>query len=100
MIALDWTALGLGAVLGIVAGGLFFAGLAWGMVIALRGSQPGIVLVLSAALRIAALLFLTWWVAGQGMFGLAGFALGFVCVRIAILIGARLPPNKEASPWN
>lgn len=98
MIALDWTTMSLGAALGALAGTLFFAGLAWGMRIALRGSRPAGVLLASAALRIAALLVLIWWVAGQGPFALAGFAIGFFLVRIGVQIFARTGLDKGAHP--
>lgn len=98
MIVVDWTALGWGALLGAVAGAVFFAGLACGMWIALRGARPTAVLMVSAVLRVAALLMLTWWVAGQGMPGLFGFAFGFVTVRFVILLFARIPATNEARP--
>jgi len=98
MIILDLTALGLGAFLGLVTGAVFFAGLAWGMRIALSQPRPTPVLLVSAALRIAGLLAVGWWVAGQGVSALAGFALAFLMLRFAVLVFARRP--IEAASWN
>jgi len=100
MITLDWAALGLGAGLGILAGAMFFGGLAVGMRIALRGARPAAALLLSAVLRIAAVLSLGWWVAGHGGAALAGFALAFVAVRTGVLLVARNPADKEATRWS
>lgn len=102
MIALDWMALGQGALLGALAAAVFFAGLAWGMRIALRQPRPAPVLLLSAALRIAALLAVGWWVAGQGAVALAGFALAFLVLRFAVLVFARRPTEaaSEATSWS
>lgn len=91
MIELDWGLIGLGASLGALAGAAFFAGLAWGMRIALRRANPTPVLLVSAALRIASLLAVGHWVAGQGTMMLAGFVLGFFWARLCILFIARRP---------
>lgn len=99
MMAFHWTVLGFGAVVGILACGAFFGGLALGMRQALRMARPLPVLMASAALRIAALLGLVWWVAGQGPWALAGFALAFVVMRFFILTVARIPASKGAAPW-
>jgi hypothetical protein len=100
MIAIDWTMMGLGALLGTMAGTLFFTGLALGMQIALRRARPMPILMFSAAIRIAALLALGWWVTGQGAVALAGFALAFLAVRFGVLTFAKLPVSKEIVPWN
>jgi len=100
MIALDWATLGLGAILGLISGAAFFAGLSWGMQIALRQTHPVPVLLVSAAVRIPALLLVGWWVAGQGAVALAGFALAFLVVRIGILAFVRTAAPKEIAPWN
>jgi hypothetical protein len=99
MIAFDWMALGLGAGLGLVAGAMFFAGLAWGVRVALRQARPGPVLLASAALRIAALLALGGWIAAQGASALAGFALAFLAVRVAIVALVRPAAPGGGAPW-
>lgn len=100
MSAIDWTALGLGAFAGAVAGGLFFAGLALGMRLALGRARPTAILLASAALRIAALLGLGWLVAGQGGSALAGFALAFLLVRFGAITVARPAAKTEDPGWN
>jgi hypothetical protein len=99
MTALDWTALGLGGGLGFLSAAVFFAGLAWGMRIALRQARPAPVLALSAVVRIAALLATGWWVAGQGASALAGFALAFMAARLAVVSWARPAREGDAAPW-
>ncbi|WP_323035780.1 ATP synthase subunit I [Pararhodobacter sp.] len=96
MSTLDWTWLGLGALAGAVASVLFFAGLAWGMRLALRTARPTPVLLLSAAIRIALLLGAGWLIAAQGPWALAGFALAFLAARFAILAIFRRPTTNEA----
>jgi len=91
MIALDWGLVGLGALLGALASAGFFAGLAWGMRIALSQAHPTAILLVSAALRIALLLAVGLWVAGQGAAMLAGFALAFLAMRLCILVRAQRP---------
>ncbi len=91
MIAIDWTMLGLGAGAGTLVGVLFFAGLALGMRLALRSSRTMTTLLLSAGIRIAALLGIGWLVAAQGAFALAGFMLAFLVVRFAAVAIARAP---------
>ncbi|MFP7571386.1 ATP synthase subunit AtpR [Marivita sp. S2033] len=100
MIVLDWTLVGLGAAAGAVAAALFFAGLAYGLRLALRSDHATPVLLLSAAVRIAALLGVGWLVAGQGPSALAGFVVAFLATRFGILVIARLPRSKEAAPCN
>jgi F1F0 ATPase subunit 2 len=85
----DWTMFALGLLGGAAASALFFGGLALGMRVALRAARPAGVLLLSAALRIALLLAVVWWVTGQGMAPLGGFALGFLAARFAILASQR-----------
>lgn len=100
MIALDWTTFGLGAGFGLVIGAVFFAGLAYGMRFALRQARPLPVLLLSAAVRIAMLLAVGWWVAAQGAVALAGFALAFLVLRIGVSTFVRPAPPKAITPWN
>lgn len=100
MIAIDWSAFGLGAVIGALVGALFFAGLAYGMRLALRASRPAPVLLLSAALRIGLLLSVGWLVAGQGLAALAGFALAFVAARFSATAIARPRAVAEGDQCN
>lgn len=85
MIELHWTLLGFGIAGGAMAAGIFLAGLAAGIWLALRSKRPGPVLAVSATLRIAALLAFGWWVATLGQSALIGFALGFLGMRLAVL---------------
>ncbi|MCL4684716.1 ATP synthase subunit AtpR [Myxococcota bacterium] len=91
MIAADWSMFGLGALVGLIAGAVFFAGLALGLRLALRSTRTTSVLLLSSALRIAALLGAGWLVAQHGATALAGFALAFVAMRFASVAIARRP---------
>lgn len=96
-IELDWSLFAIGLLAGSAAAVLYFAGLAWGMRLALRRARPVAVLLPSAALRIAALLAAGWWIAGQGAFALAGFALAFVAARVVLLIALR--PAEGRATW-
>lgn len=94
MIAVDWSAVLVGAALGSVAAALYFAGLAFGMRFALRRANPVTLLTLSAVIRIALLLAVAWGVAVQGgAWAAAGFAAAFLIVRLIVtrLAGVRLP---------
>ena len=92
MIQIEWLMLGFGALAGAVSGAVFFAGLAWGMRLALRAGRPTTVLLLSGVLRIGALLGVGWLVASVlGASGFIGFALAFLLVRTGILAIARRP---------
>lgn len=86
MINLEWSDFLLGMLIGLGFSALFFAGLAWGMKLALRRADSVIVLLSSAALRIAALLAGGWLVATWlGIGGAAGFAAAFIAVRTILL---------------
>ncbi len=94
MISVDWGAFLLGALIGCGFSALFFAGLAWGMKLALRRSSPVPVLLSSAALRIALLLAAGWGVAAWlGSAGVAGFAMAFIVLRTILL--ARLRAERQ-----
>lgn len=94
---IDWLALAIGFGLGSVASGVFFAGLALGMRVALRSGRPAPVLMLSAALRIALLLSAGWAVADLGAVAVGGFALAFLLLRFAAVRWARGPIGQERS---
>lgn len=100
MIALDWTLLVPGLLAGAVAACLFLAGLALGIRFAMRRPRPALLLFVSAALRMAALLGLGWWVAGMGVQALAGFALGFLVTRTIIVAVVRSGEAREAPKCN
>ena len=78
---------------------LLSAGLAWGMRLALRSTQPTMLLLLSAALRLAALLGVGYWVsaAASKAWPLAGYALAFFLVRVLAVARARRVPNPGSS---
>ena len=97
MIPIDWGSIGLGAAAGAVAGALFFAGLAFGLRLALRSARPAPVLLASGALRIAALLGLGWLVSQAGPMALAAFALAFLGTRFVAIAIARPPAKPESS---
>lgn len=96
MIDVDWIALLLGLATGTVVSALFFAGLAFGMRIALDTGRPVTTLILSAGLRIAMLLAAGWFVAQSGAWALGGFAVSFLLVRFIAITYARPKPKKEA----
>ncbi|PUB16192.1 N-ATPase subunit AtpR [Yoonia sediminilitoris] len=99
MMAFDPGGLVLGLSMGAIMSVVFFAGLGWGMKIALRAANPVTLLLLSAALRIAALLGVGWLVVAQGgPWALLGFALVFVCVRFAAITIARMAPAERNRP--
>lgn len=90
MNGIDWSAFGWGTLAGGMAGALFFAGLAFGLRLALRRSRPMPVLALSALLRIAALLAVGWLVAlTGGAAALAGYSLAFLATRFAAIALAK-----------
>ncbi len=88
---IGWEALLLGFTVGVSASMLFFAGLAWGMRLALRSVRPGPVLLLSSLCRIAVLLGVGFWVTaiGDKVWSLVGYAVGFFLVRLAAVLWAR-----------
>ncbi|MBW4964178.1 ATP synthase subunit I [Sulfitobacter sp. CW3] len=99
MIAIDWTALLMGAAAGFVLSALFFVGLAFGMRQALRRESPVVLLTVSAVIRIAALLGVGWVVLGQGgTWAFLGYALAFLLTRIIATTFARIGlPARGAS---
>ncbi len=91
----DYTLFGFGLLAGTVASGLYFAGLAWGMRLALRAARPVAVLLPSASIRIALLIGAGFWISQSGALALAGFALAFLMVRLVVTSAMR--PPKEAT---
>ena len=97
--SMDWDALLQGFLWGLPVSVLFFAGLAWGMRLALRSTQPASLLLLSAACRIAALLGVGYWVsaAANNAWPLAGYALAFFVVRVLAIARARMVPTPTST---
>ncbi len=97
MIPFDGTIALLGLMAGLIASGLYFAGLAAGMQVALRSGSPVSVLSLSAAVRMAALLGLGWIVMGQGgPWAALGYAAAFLVARFIATMLARSRPAGDA----
>ena len=93
----DYTLFGFGLLVGAVATAIFFAGLAWGMRLALHTARPVAVLLPSAAIRIALLLGAGFWVSQLGAVALAGFALAFLVVRFIVTSAMRLPKGSTVT---
>ncbi len=99
--SMDWNALLRGFFWGLPVSALFFVGLAWGMRLALRSTQPATLLLLSAACRITALLAVGYWVSGvsgasastNSAWPLVGYALAFFLVRLLAIARARMIPT-------
>ena len=101
MNAIDWSAFGLGTLAGVLAGTLYFAGLAYGLRLALRRSAPTPLLALSALLRIAALLALGWLVARfGGVAAVAGYGAAFLATRFAAIALAKPAAPRGDKKWN
>lgn len=82
MMMVDWSAVVFGLVIGAGASAAFFAGLGLGMRLALRSGRAVMILMLSAVVRILALLWTGWAVVTfAGPFALAGFACAFLGAR-------------------
>lgn len=96
MIVVDWTSMGLGVLIGFATSAVFFAGLGFGMRLALQTARPVVLLVLSAVLRIAALLGIGWAIATfGGPFAIAGFVLAFFVTRTIATAIARMGVPAE-----
>lgn len=96
----EWDAFALGLLGGSLASALFFGGLALGIRYALRAGRPARMLLLSAAVRIALLLGMAWWTAGQGVSAVAGFALAFIALRYIVVAALRPRSGPERRGWN
>jgi len=81
----------LGRLIGLAMSTFFFAGLAFGMRQALRRENPVMMLALSAAIRVAALLGVGWLVLGQaGPWAALGYAVAFLVTRLVATTFARI----------
>ncbi len=97
---IDWTAFALGMLIGSTVGAAYFAGLAWGVRLALRGARPMAVLLPSAAIRIALLLAAGWGAAQLGVAALIGFALAFLALRFFLVAAVRPKDIAGDAEWN
>ena len=99
MIVVDWGAVAFGITIGTGMSAVFFAGLGFGMRLALRTARPVNILVLSAFVRIAALLGAVWGIAQfAGPFALIGFTITFFVTRTIVMTIARAQlPTERAS---
>ena len=87
---MDWPVVALGFVTGVAMSAVFFAGLGFGMRLALRSPRPVRLLLLSAAIRFSAFLVAGWMVLSQGgAWCFAGYAAAFLIVRFAITAVAK-----------
>ncbi len=100
MSMIEWNTFWIGLAAGAFGSSLYFAGLAMGMRLALQSDKPAVLLFISAAVRIALLLWLGSWVASQGSGALIGFALAFLVTRLIITALVRPAKNSEPAPWN
>ena len=99
MMSVDWVAVALGFASGAGAATVFFAGLGWGMRMALRATYPAGLLALSAALRILTLLGAGWLVNSYGgLWALAGYAAAFIAVRTVTLAVVRAGVAPHVAP--
>ncbi|GEM_PF-2188803 len=90
-----WNAIAIGLFVGAVISGAFFCGLGWGIHFALGRAHSGLILLASAAFRIALLLLCGWAVAGLGVWSLVGFVIAFFVMRFVIVRWVRLPIEQE-----
>lgn len=97
MMNVDWNAFLLGLTVGAGVSALFFAGLAYGMRLALGATKPAMILLISAGLRITMLLTIGWLVAQIGTWAFAGYALSFLLIRLAAITIARPRSAKEGA---
>ena len=97
---IEWNTFWIGLVAGAFASLLYFAGLAVGMRLALQRDKPAGLLFISAAVRIALLLWLGSWIASLGSGALIGFALAFIVTRFIITALVRPSGKPEPAQWN
>ena len=97
---IEWNTFWIGLAAGLLASSLYFTGLALGMRLALQTGKPAGVLFISAALRIALLLWLGSWVASKGSGALIGFVLAFFVTRFIVTALVRPSTKPEPAPWS
>jgi N-ATPase, AtpR subunit len=98
--AMDIVNISVGLGLGMAASLVFFAGLAYGVRLALNTALPGAVLITSAAIRLSLLLYGVWIAIQVGGWSLIGFGAAFLAIRFIIVKLARAPWNKRRHEWN
>jgi F1F0 ATPase subunit 2 len=97
MMIIDWPDVLLGFGVGVAVSIIYFAGLAVSVRFALGSSRPAVVLLPSAAVRIALLLAVGWLVTDGATLGwvFAGYGAAFFLVRFLATVMARTPrPEK------
>ena len=94
---MDWIGFVAGIAIGLLASGLFFAGLGISVRLAMRSKRPGSLLLVSAGLRITLLLLAGWGATRIGLWSLAGFAAGFLVVRLTTISWVRAAIGQEVS---
>ncbi len=97
---IEWNTFWIGLLTGTLASLLYFAGLAVGMRLALQRDKPAGLLFISAAVRMALLLWFGSWVASTGSGAFIGFALAFVVTRLIITALVRPSGKTEPAQWN
>lgn len=96
-LSIDWGSLTLGFLAGTLVSLLFFAGLAFGMRVAMRVTHTIAVLFVSAGVRIALLLAMSAVVASLGVAAAVGFASAFLLTRLVIVARVRRPASNTVS---
>ncbi|OAN76636.1 hypothetical protein A8B78_02745 [Jannaschia sp. EhC01] len=97
--AVVWSDVGLGLLIGAGVSAAYFVGLGLGMRLALRAARPVNILILSALVRIGILLAAGWAVVSLfGPWSLAGFALAFFAARTIANAIARSGLPVEGTP--
>ncbi len=92
---MNWNDVASGFAIGTLVSAIYFAGLALSVRIALGGSKAGLVLLISAALRILVFLLATWAIVQMGVSSALGFAAAFLAVRFAAVMIARVSSPNE-----
>lgn len=91
MTDMPWLALAMGAGIGLVVSGLFFAGLAWTLARALRSAHPAPLLIASFLLRAALLIGVAVWLLqhDHALWAQVGYWLAFFVARTLAVRRAR-----------
>ena len=97
MAELPWRAILEGFGLGVLASGVFFAGLAWSLRHALGARRPALLLLASYLLRAGLLLGAGWWLMlrSNSPWSLLAYLLAFFIVRSVVWPRAR---RRNATP--
>ncbi|WP_296424502.1 ATP synthase subunit AtpR [Yoonia sp.] len=99
MMSVDWNAVMLGLGIGAVVSAAFFKGLALGMRLALGAAQPMGVLLVSAGLRIMALLGVGWAIVWQaGPWALVAYGTAFFIIRLVATTFVRAGLGAGGTP--